>query len=146
LLTDSDDKALLQFEKRVESVVNLQAAKALAHLLLSQDVQLQHEAAWALTNIASSTLTAVVASSAVPNGFDVVPQMVQLLESPDASLQEQACWCLANIAAHSAALGKQVVESLRFDRVVDLICNAPSLGALRTYTWCVLQQYCEAVL
>lgn len=56
--------------------------------------QVQLEACWALTNIASgnSDQTQAVVESGV------VPHFVDLLRSSDASLQEQAMWAVANIA------------------------------------------------
>ena len=53
---------------------------------------LQFEAAWALTNIASTTFTHVVVEAGP------IPSLVRLLECPHAEVREQAVWCLGNIA------------------------------------------------
>lgn len=48
----------------------------------------QFEAAWALTNVASTDQTAIVVE------YGAIPYLCQLLTVASADLREQAAWCL----------------------------------------------------
>jgi hypothetical protein len=66
---------------------------------------LQFEAAWALTNIASSSLTKVVA-----NEDNAIPLLVRLLFSISGNVREQAIWCIGNIAGDSVAYRDDILR------------------------------------
>lgn len=74
-------------------------------LQLNDKPKVQFEAAWALTNIASTEETKAIVDAGA------VPHMAQLLSSPSAELREQCAWCLGNIAGDSAALRDVVLNS-----------------------------------
>lgn len=61
----------------------------LAH---DDDPVLQLEAAWTLTNVASTDFTSAVVDAGG------IPGLVRLLECPTPEVREQASWCLGNIA------------------------------------------------
>ena len=57
-----------------------------------ENPKLQFEAAWALTNIASTEHTRVVVE------HNAVGPLAMLLRHVDADVREQSLWCLGNIA------------------------------------------------
>ncbi|OBA26911.1 ARM repeat-containing protein [Hanseniaspora valbyensis NRRL Y-1626] len=64
----------------------------------NQPDQLQHESAWAITNLCSgaSEDTRIVVES------NVLPNMIALMESDNVEVKEQAVWCIGNIAGDSS--------------------------------------------
>lgn len=78
----------------VKEVVDAGALPYLVELLMRTDnFSLQFEAAWALTNVASTSFTASVADQ--PHA---IQHLINLLRSPSAEVREQSAWCLGNIA------------------------------------------------
>ena len=65
---------------------------------------LQYEAAWALTNVASTEFTEDVVNAGA------TPGLVRLLECTTPDVREQAGWCLGNIAGDSPTLRDYVLE------------------------------------
>ena len=74
-------------------------------LTFDQEPMLQFEAAWALTNIASTTFTAQVVNAGA------LPGLVRLLECPTPNVREQAAWCVGNVAGDSVELRDLVLKS-----------------------------------
>lgn len=90
----------------VDDVLQAGALPYFAKLLNKEDNStMVFEAAWTLTNIASTDKTSVVV------GAGVTPDLIKLLRHGQANIREQAAWCLGNIAGDSCTLRDMVLHS-----------------------------------
>jgi len=72
---------------------------------LNTEPTLQFEAAWALTNVASTNFTVEVVKAGATHG------LVRLLDCRAPNVREQAAWCLGNIAGDCPDLRDLVLRS-----------------------------------
>ena len=88
----------LQDKPPVQQVLDAGALPLFVQLLSHEATKIQFEAAWALTNVASTEHTRRVVEQGA------VSRLIQLLLSGDANVREQSAWCLGNIAGDATDL------------------------------------------
>lgn len=132
-------RRLLSVEKNppVQDCLNAGAISLFITYLQRFDCpELQFEAAWALTNIASTEHTALVAQ------LGGVPHLVKLLTSNMPDVREQCAWCLGNIAGDGPELRDLVLGCGALAPLIANIAEPASLSLLRNCTWS-LSNFCR---
>jgi hypothetical protein len=121
----------------VQLCIDLGAVGLFVNLLQRADCpELQFEASWALTNIASTEHTAVVAD------YGAIPHLVKLLTSNVPDVREQSAWCLGNISGDGPRLRDLVLQSGALGPLIANIAEPASISLLRNCTWS-LSNFCR---
>mmetsp|Transcript_45341 Transcript_45341/g.66779 ORF Transcript_45341/g.66779 Transcript_45341/m.66779 type:complete len:563 (+) Transcript_45341:167-1855(+) len=127
----------MEYSPPVREVIDCGVLPTFVSLLSRNDfLDIQFEASWALTNVASTEYTRVIVD------IGAVPPLVALLTSPSADVREQSAWCLGNVAGDSPVLRDHVLQSGAMGPILQNIVQPASQSLLGNVVW-ALSNFCR---
>lgn len=121
----------------VQDCIDCGAIPMFVDFLQLESTDLQFEAAWALTNIASTDRTRLIMECGA------VPFLVALLRSANPEIREQCAWCLGNVAGDGPQLRDFVLSNPHaLPALVDNINQPQNISLLRNCVWS-LSNFCR---
>lgn len=111
--------------------------RLVSFLECASNPQLQFEATWALTNVASTQYTSVVVD------LGIVPTLANLCKSPSADVREQSVWCLGNIAGDGCKYRDMILGVPNaVNNILLNVAHPENISMLRNATW-ALSNFCR---
>lgn len=132
-------RKLLSKEKDppVGAVLQANVLARFVEFLATGDEKLQFEAAWAVTNIASTDFTHTVVEAGA------VPVLAGLLRSSNPEVREQCAWCLGNITGDGPVFRDMVLSTPGCVEALMLNIQFPhNESLLKNVTW-TLSNFCR---
>ena len=121
----------------VDEVLAGGAGPVLVRLLGHPDQRVVFEAAWCITNIASTEHTSKVVE------LGAIPALVALLRSPHANVREQVIWCLGNVVGDGPTYRDMLLDTPDCVAALTLNIQAPAnVSLLRNATW-AMSNFCR---
>lgn len=129
-------RKLLSIEKTppIQPVIDIGMVPYLVQFIQQDGMpELQFEAAWALTNIASGN--AAQTKCVVDAG--TIPLFIRMLGSSNTDVKEQAVWALGNIAGDSPPLRDMCLRNGVMEALINVFRTSDKVSILRNATWCL---------